>query len=70
MLKYLFSKVSSHCVAANWLFATFTPITENDPEEQDKRVKYLDLVASAVILHNAVDPSLLVQELSAEGGEH
>jgi TnpA family transposase len=42
-------------------------ITENDPEEQEKRIKYLDLVASAVILHNAVDVSLVVQELSAEG---
>jgi TnpA family transposase len=42
-------------------------ITENDPEEQEKRIKYLDLVANAVILHNAVDVSLVVQELSAEG---
>jgi TnpA family transposase len=42
-------------------------ITENDPEEQGKRIKYLDLVASAVILHNTVDVSLVVQELSAKG---
>jgi TnpA family transposase len=42
-------------------------ITENDPEEQEKRIKYLDLVASAVILHNAVDISLVIQELNAEG---
>ena len=42
-------------------------ITENDPEEQEKRIKYLDLVASAVILHNAVDLSLTIQQLSAEG---
>jgi hypothetical protein len=44
-------------------------ITENDPEEQEKQIKYLDLVASAVILHNAVDVSLVVQELSSEGME-
>ncbi|MCY7278268.1 MAG: Tn3 family transposase [Phormidesmis sp. CAN_BIN44] len=43
-------------------------ITENDPKEQEKRLKYLDLVASAVILQNAVDISYAVQTLSAEGG--
>ncbi|MEP0873743.1 transposase [Trichocoleus desertorum AS-A10] len=32
-------------------------ITENDPEEQEKRLKYLDVVACAVILQNAVDIS-------------
>ncbi len=42
-------------------------ITENDPEEQEKQIKYLDLVASAVILHNAVDLSLTIQQLSKEG---
>ncbi len=42
-------------------------ITENDPEEQEKRLKYLDLVGSAVILQNTVDISFAVQALSAEG---
>lgn len=42
-------------------------ITSNDPLEQEKRLKYLDLVASAVILQNAVDISLAVQTLSASG---
>ena len=42
-------------------------ITDNDPKEQEKRLKYLDLVASAVILQNAVDMSYVVQTLSAEG---
>lgn len=32
-------------------------ITENDPLEQEKRVKYLDLVASVVILQNTFDIS-------------
>jgi TnpA family transposase len=43
-------------------------ITENDPIEQEKRFKYLDLVASAVILQNTVDISLAIQTLMA-GGE-
>ncbi|PLZ51812.1 Tn3 family transposase, partial [Fischerella thermalis] len=42
-------------------------ITENDPIEQEKRFKYLDLVASAVILHNTVDMSLAIQALMARG---
>jgi TnpA family transposase len=42
-------------------------ITENDPIEQEKRFKYLDLVASAVILHNTVDMSLAIQTLMARG---
>ena len=52
----------------DWLFfGKNGVITENDPEEQEKRLKYLDLVASAVIFQNAVDISLAVQTLSAEG---
>ena len=42
-------------------------ITENDPIEQEKRFKYLDLVASALILHNTVDMSLAIQTLMARG---
>jgi TnpA family transposase/antitoxin (DNA-binding transcriptional repressor) of toxin-antitoxin stability system len=52
----------------DWLFfGKAGVITENDPEEQEKRLKYLDLVASAVIFQNAVDMSLAVQALSAQG---
>ena len=39
------------------------------PIEQEKRLKYLDLVASAVILQNTVDMSLAIQTLSAQGEE-
>jgi TnpA family transposase len=42
-------------------------ITENDPEEQEKRVKYLHLVANAVILQNTVDISNAIQSLAAQG---
>jgi hypothetical protein len=42
-------------------------ITENDPIEQEKRLKYLDLVASAVILQNTVDMSLAIQTLMSQG---
>ena len=52
----------------DWLFfGKQGVITDNDPEEQEKRLKYLDLVANAVILQNTVDISLAIQALSAEG---
>jgi len=52
----------------DWLFfGKQGVITDNDPEEQEKRLKYLDLVANAVILQNTVDLSLAIQALSAEG---
>jgi len=52
----------------DWLFfGKQGVITDNDPEEQEKRLKYLDLVANAVILQNTVDLSLAIQTLSAEG---
>lgn len=52
----------------SWLFfGKDGVITENDPEEQEKRLKYLDVVGCAVTLQNAVDLSWVVQTLSAEG---
>ena len=43
-------------ISKGWIFfGKEEIITENDPEQQEKRVKYLHLVASAVILHNAVE---------------
>lgn len=48
-------------------FCKLGAITENDPIEQEKRLKYLDLVASAVILQNTVDMSLAIQTLMSQG---
>jgi TnpA family transposase len=41
-------------------------IAENDPEEQEKIIKYNDLVANAVIFQNVVDVSRVQHELMAE----
>jgi TnpA family transposase len=52
----------------DWVFfGKLGAITENDPIEQEKRLKYLDLVASAVILQNTVDMSLAIQTLMSQG---
>jgi TnpA family transposase len=60
--------VESYHHFLDWLFfGKDGVITDNDPVEQEKRLKYLDLVASAVILQNTVDMTRVIQGLSAEG---
>jgi TnpA family transposase len=60
--------VESYHHFLDWLFfGKDGVITDNDPLEQEKRLKYLDLVASAVILQNTVDMTGVIQSLNAEG---
>ena len=62
------NKVESFHRFIDWLFfGKEGIITENDADAQEKILKYLELVSSAVILHNAVDISKAMQELCAEG---
>ena len=42
-------------------------ITSNDPVEQEKRVKYTDVVACAIILQNAVDMTHVLRQMTNEG---
>lgn len=42
-------------------------ITHNDPLEQEKRVKYNDVIACAIILQNAVDLTSVLREMVQEG---
>ena len=42
-------------------------IANNDPEEQEKIIKYNTLVANAVIFHNVVDLTEVLQQLKREG---
>ena len=60
--------VESYNGFSKWLFfGKDGLITVNDPLEQEKRLKYLDLVANSIILQNAFDISLIIRSLSAEG---
>ena len=62
------NKVESYNRFARWLFFGGEGIiAENDPEEQEKIIKYNDLVANAVIFQNVVDVSRILRELIAEG---
>lgn len=49
------NKIESYHAFTKWLDFGGDVITENDLNEQQKRVRYIDLVASAVILQNTVD---------------
>ena len=42
-------------------------IKHNDPLEQEKRIKYNDLIANLVMLHNVIDMTHLLQQLKLEG---
>jgi TnpA family transposase len=62
------NKVEAYNGFAKWLFfGGEGVIAENDPEEQEKMIKYNDLVANAVIFQNVVDQSRILAELLAEG---
>jgi TnpA family transposase len=61
------NKIESYHAFTKWLDFGGDVITENDLNEQQKRVRYIDLVASAVILQNTVDMMRIMQDLHAEG---
>ena len=62
------NKVEAYNGFSKWLFFGGEGIiADNDPEEQEKIIKYNDLVANAVIFHNVVDQTRILRELKAEG---
>ncbi|WP_461613962.1 Tn3 family transposase [Clostridium sp. Marseille-QA1073] len=42
-------------------------ICENDSDGQNKIIKYNELLANAVILHNVIDINIALEKLAAEG---
>lgn len=61
------NKIESYHAFTKWLHFGGDVINENDPIEQQKRLRYIDLVASAVILQNVVDMMQAIEELHMEG---
>lgn len=61
------NKIESYHAFTKWLDFGGDVINENDPNEQQKRIRYIDLVASSVILQNTVDMMRVLQELYAAG---
>ena len=53
---------------AKWLnFGNFGVIAANDPEEQEKAIKFNTLVADLVMFHTTIDMSLVINQLRADG---
>ncbi|HEY0846796.1 MAG TPA: Tn3 family transposase, partial [Noviherbaspirillum sp.] len=61
------NKMESYNGFAKWLSFGGDVIPQNDPDEQQKRLRYNDLIAAAVILQNTVDIMRVLQTLVAEG---
>ena len=62
------NKVESYNGFTKWVFfGGEGVVAENDPEEQEKRIKYKDLVANAIIFQNVVDMTYALRELKREG---
>ena len=62
------NKVEAYHGFAKWFFfGGEGVIANNDPEEQEKIIKYNDLIANAVVFHNAVDLTEVLRQLQGEG---
>ena len=62
------NKVESYHGFSKWFgFGGFGIIAHNDPIEQEKMIKYNDLIANAVIFHNVVDLTEILRDLKRDG---
>src|SRR5712692_11719438 len=63
------TKVESYHQFTDWIAFGGPVLRSGDPVEQEKRIKYRDLVANAVMLHNVVDMTKVLVTLQHEGVE-
>jgi TnpA family transposase len=62
------NQIESYNGFSKWLFfGDEGKIKHNDPVEQEKRIKYNDLIANLVMLHNVIDMTSILQQLKHEG---
>lgn len=61
------NKVESFHKLAKWLNFGGEILQENDPEEQDKLIKYNNLVANALIFQNVIDQTRIIKALMDHG---
>jgi TnpA family transposase len=62
------NKVEAYHTFREWIaFGQDSRITSNDPVEMEKRIKYSDVLANALILQNVIDMTRIVHQLSQEG---
>ncbi|MBB5190698.1 TnpA family transposase [Silvimonas terrae] len=63
------NKTEAYNGFAKWLSFGGDVIPVNEPNEQQKRLRYNDLIATSLILQNAVDMTRLLEQLKTEGHE-
>ncbi len=62
------TKIEAYNSFVDWIyFGGDGTITTSDPVEQEKRIKYLNLVANAVMLQNVADMTGVLYQLTEEG---
>jgi hypothetical protein len=61
------TKVESYHQFTDWIAFGGPVLRSGDPVEQEKRIKYRDLVANAVMLHNVADMTNVLYELRQQG---
>lgn len=63
------NKVESFHFFHDWITFGGFIITTGDPVEQHKRNKYIDLIANAIMLHNVVDMTNIIDKMIKDGEE-
>jgi TnpA family transposase len=61
------TKIESFNNFRDWVAFGGHIITSGDPLEQEKRIKYMNLVANIIMLHNVVDLTKVLNKMVAEG---
>src|SRR5207237_10334285 len=61
------TKVESYHQFTDWIAFGGPVLRSGDPVEQEKRIKYRDLVANAIMLHNVVDMTNVLVALHQKG---
>jgi hypothetical protein len=60
-------KAENYHEFTGWISFGGDTLPTNDPVEQEKRVKYNDLIANCVILKNVIDMTMRLKRLQGEG---
>jgi TnpA family transposase len=63
------TKIESFNNFRDWVAFGGHIITSGDPVEQEKRIKYMNLVANAIMLHNVMDLTGVLNQMVVEGNK-
>ena len=61
------TKIESCNAFLDWIGFGGSVIKSGDPVEQNKQIKYMNLVANAIMLHNVADLTDILENLVADG---